>query len=221
MLPYVGHPQKPDDALAIVVQPDMRFFLEDCNPRHYMDMPSKGSSAGSQQEPAGIGASAVDLDNDAIATNRLGLTPALTADEDYGLDACTPELWDLLRIRRAAKAWTQFNPNGQAEFIWVCFNTSPCLQTPDGGKFLEGWTTPEVVKKLKKAKHDPRNCAIQAGDILIMMTAKFARQMLAVIACPLLFSCNRPSRYCLFVLNFNAAVSTRLSKPCLLFYLFI
>ena len=115
------------------------------------------------------------------------------------MDAYTPELFDLLRIRRAAKAWTDFNPNGQAEFIWVCYNTSPCLQTPDEGRFLQGWTAPEVVARLKKSGSDNRSLAIQAGDILIMMTAKFARMMLEVIALRLVCICESASsknRFC-------------------------
>ena len=47
---------------------------------------------------------------------------------------------------------------------------------------------PPVVQKLKKSKTDGRRFAIQAGDILIVMTAKFARTMLAAIAFPLFFS---------------------------------
>ena len=111
------------------------------------------------------------------------------------MDAVTPELWDLMRIRIAAKQWTAHNPNGQAEFIWVCFNTGKCLQTPDSGRFLEGWCDQAVLNRLKKTGSDPRNLAIQAGDILIMMTAKFARMMMAVIVGPLLFNCERTSKH--------------------------
>ena len=201
MLPYCGHPAKPDDACHIVVQPDMRFFLQDCKPRDYMDIPGGTSSSSASQQPGEDTPGEVDFDIDAIATNREGLSPAMTALSDQGLEAQTPELMDLMRIRTAAKAWTEFNPDGQAEFIWVCYNTSPCLQTPDGGEFLRGWVPGDIVKKLKKKGSDPRRLAIQAGDILIMMTAKFARKMLAVIACSLLCSCECASKHLFFCVS--------------------
>ena len=69
---------------------------------------------------------AVDLNIGAIPINREALVPALEGKDDECANSPTPELLDLLRIRVAGKGWIEFNPHGQAEFIWVCYNASPC-----------------------------------------------------------------------------------------------
>ena len=158
--------------------------------RNYMRMPANSMRASSRtpvmvaKEDGG----AVDLDIGAIPINREGLAPALEGKDDECVNSPTPELLDLPRIRVAATEWIEVNPNGQADFIWVCNNASPCFQTRGNGRFLEGWASPPLPRSSKSLRPMGRRLAIQAGDILIVMTAKFARVMLAVIALPLFCS---------------------------------
>ena len=95
---------------------------------------------------------AVDLNIGAIPINREGLAPALEGKDDECVNSPAPEFLDLLRIRVAAKEWIEFNPNGQAEFIWVCYNASPCLQTLGNGRFLEGWASPPLSRSSKSLR---------------------------------------------------------------------
>ena len=206
LLPYVGHPALPDDHVCIVCQADMRFFLEDCKVREYFDAyniplppqqnpPSSASSSGPLPVPAParvLGRSqGPNLDENVshasssspepVRTNREGLAPVLREDEQDA-NLCSPELLDLLRIRVAARQWTEHNPQGQADFIWVCYNTSPCTQNTSRDKFLEGWCSDDELANFKKNKGmDYRKSSVQAGDIMVMMTARFARKMLRVI----------------------------------------
>ena len=189
MLPFIGHPNNPDDAITILAQPDMRFFKQDCDPRAHWDptvtLPPFADQVGNTSRPElspGFVFPTSDPHEKAVATNREGLTPALAGADDSELALPTPELLDLLRYRVQARQWTEHNEEGQADFIWVCYNTSPCLQEPDDGNFLRDFASKDDLKKYMKSKpNDARKSAVQAGDILIMMTARFARKMLAVI----------------------------------------
>ena len=98
------------------------------------------------------------------------------------LNKPTPELVDLLRYRVKARAWKEFSEEGQADFIWVCYNNAQCQQNPEG-TFLQGWCNDDEMRKFDKDKGvDRRSAAVQAGDIFIMMTARWARKFMAVIA---------------------------------------
>ena len=195
------------------MQADCRFFAKDCTPREFF-----ASSEWVPPEPVGRPANSASPDSagrrtefkgevpaynlpddhgrpspyadpfaSGIAPNREGLAAVLPA-EDAHLNMPTPELLDLLRYRQTARTWTERHPQGQAEFIWACYNTTPCQQCPDKGRFLDGWCTPEEKARFFKNKGmDNRHTSVQAGDILIMMTARCARRMMEVIAELLMF----------------------------------
>ena len=208
MVPLAGHPNLPDDHCTICVQPDMRFFAEDCNVRDHFpsakwlppeppgppdskeifQQPTEGFEA---QNPAymlpdknGVASPYADPYAPCVALNREGFSPAGFGPE---LREPTPELLDLMRIRIAAREWTEHNPEGQADFIWICHNTHSVSQIPEGQDphFLQGFCTEAEYKNFEKRKwKDPRGNAVQCGDIMIMMTARFARRLMAVIAPP-------------------------------------
>ena len=206
MLPLAGHPNLPDDALSIVCQPDMRFFAEDCNVRDHFpsakwlppEPPGPVDSKEIFQQPTegwfhdnpdymlpdknGVPSPYSDAHAPCVGLNREGFTAAGTGDE---LVLPTPELLDLMRLRVQARQWTEHNPQGQAEFIWICHNTSSVSQIPEGQDphFLEGFCSEKEYEAFAKRKwKDQRVNAVHCGDIMIMMTARFARRMMAVIA---------------------------------------
>ena len=128
VIQYCARQNFADDVLIVAAQPDMRFHLQDCKVQNYMGLPANSMRASSRtpvmvaKEDGG----AVDLNIGAIPINREALVPALEGKDDECTNSPTPELLDLLRIRVAGKGWIEFNPHGQAEFIWVCYNASPC-----------------------------------------------------------------------------------------------
>ena len=206
MLPLAGHPNLPDDHLSIVCQPDMRFFEDDCHVRDHFptakwiapEPPGPPDSKEIFQQPTegweaenpnfmlpdknGVPSPYADPHADCIRLNREGFT---AGGEGPEMTSPTPELLDLMRIRLAARNWTEHNPQGQAEFIWICHNTHSVSQIPEGQDphFLQGYCTPDEYKAYQKRKwKDGRANAVHCGDIMIMMTARFARRMMAVIA---------------------------------------
>ena len=100
-------------------------------------------------------------------------------------DLPTPELLDLLRLRKQAKAWKTYREDGQAEFIWWCHNSSKCWINPEG--CCEHHCTAEEYETIKRHKGTEwRDSAFSAGDIGVMFTARWARMFMTALASVLL-----------------------------------
>ena len=207
-MPYCAQGCFSDDQLFILVQPDQRFFREDCNVMQYLRDEQHASSS-SGQAPAGVAAVPGEYVEDFLQRPHRPGRGGLAEEAAGEFDMPTPELLDLLRLRKQAKAWTQYNPNGMADFIWWCYNSGKCLINPEN--ISEHHCTVEELEIINRHKGiEWRNSAFSAGDIGIMLTARWARlfmhalasnlfvQMFAPIPFPQLTLSKRPPTFCLF-----------------------
>ena len=184
-MPYCAQGCFSDDQVFIVVQPDQRFFRADCTVMADLREEQAASSSSAQPPAApeeGPGQEPLmDILQRPHRPVRGG--PGELAGGEFAKP--TPELLDLLRLRKQAKAWTEHNPNGQAEFIWWCHNSSKCLINPEG--CCEHHCTAEEYKTIRRHKGiEWRDSAFSAGDIGVMFTARWARMFMTALASVLL-----------------------------------
>ena len=179
MAPYCSQGCFSDDQLFIVVQPNQRFFESDC---HVLSMlrEEQHEAVSSAQAASSSAASAVGEPDD----NRLPHNPGWGGNAEAAKGKYaepTPELLDLLRLRKQARQWTEFRAEGQAEFIWFTHNSSACDLDPVG--CCRSFCTAEEYSTLRRHRgKEWRTRMWSSGDIGVMFTAKWARQFMRVLA---------------------------------------
>ena len=185
-MPYCSQGCFSDDQLFIVVQPDQRFFATDCA---VLSMVREDQQEAATSAPAASSsaASASGEPNDNWLPSDVTQRPhnpgrGGIAEAEGGKYADpTPELLDLLRLRKQAKQWTEHRAEGQGEFIWFTHNSSPCYL--DCAGCCKNFCTEDEYKTLKRhSGKEWRKDMWSAGDMGIMLTAKFARHFMHVLA---------------------------------------
>lgn len=187
MVPYAAQGCFSDDQLNIVVQPDQRFFLEDCHVMESVRDPgASSSSAGPEQAkppPGDVRAFGDDPIEDILMRphrpGKAGL--AETAGDEFSLP--TPELLDLLRLRKQAASWKEHREGGQGEFIWWCHNSGQYRVDCAGNLALHCSESDLATIKNHNGK-EWRNGGFSAGDVGVMFTSRWARMFMDALAAP-------------------------------------
>ena len=160
------------------MQPDARFFRADCDVLPVVQSSSSAAGDEDATTPAEL------LDDVHDRPHRPG-RGGLASVEGGDFEKPTPELLDLLRLRKQAKEWNEYREDGQGEFIWFIHNSGKYIINVDD--CIEFHCKKNELKVIKSHRDTEwRNLSFSAGDIGFMFTAKWARMFMRALAAALL-----------------------------------